>query len=121
MQNLTRSQDCLSRVPTLKVVCLDAYPTCCQEEASCELRHVALQHVLNIAVDKIFQTLVPNCPDFLAVIIHANEGWSFDSIYALGFRTCKAGRPFWLYRIRGHAAPRFRAQQLRPFHRHTET
>lgn len=64
---------------------LDVSPTCWQsipgESASEETRYLALQHVLKLAVDKIFQTLAPTCPDLLAIIMNVTGEFGYDLRY----------------------------------------
>jgi hypothetical protein len=71
--SLTRFQDCLSQVHTLKVLRLYTDPGCwialMISTASVEVRKLALQHVLKTVADKIFQAPVPTCPKLLAVIL----------------------------------------------------
>jgi hypothetical protein len=86
--SLTRFQDCLSQVHTLKVLHLTTYPACWRyfgsEGMSMKMRELTLQHVLKTVADKIFQALVPTCPKFLAVILDVQGDFlrsAFDQSY----------------------------------------
>jgi hypothetical protein len=78
-QLLTIAQDCLTRATTLKILHLDIYPSCYKlkegETVRIEMRMLAVHHVMKIAADQIFQTLVPTCPGLMGVIFDVQGDW----------------------------------------------